>query len=76
MGVSHFLISDDTYSGRNNTLIMETEQTLKFTCQFQLQMYPVDNQNCFLLFTISGLNKDFGLLKKVRQNTTTHVTCG
>lgn len=56
---------DDTYSGMNNTLVMETEQTLKFTCQFELQMYPVDRQDCFLLFTIPDLNNEFGVLQKV-----------
>nr|XP_027216911.1 glutamate-gated chloride channel-like [Penaeus vannamei] len=48
----------------NNTLVMETEQTLKFTCQFELQMYPVDRQDCFLLFTIPDLNNEFGVLQK------------
>lgn len=61
----YVIFQDDRYSGRNNTLVMEAESTLEFTCQFQLQMYPVDRQKCFLLFTLPGLSKDFGLLMKV-----------
>lgn len=56
---------DDRYSGTNNTLVLETESTMEFTCQFQLQMYPVDRQRCYLLFTIPGFSKDFGVLVKV-----------
>nr|XP_027216912.1 glutamate-gated chloride channel-like [Penaeus vannamei] len=70
MRVQRSITNDDRYSGSNNTLVMETESTLEFTCQFQLQMYPVDRQNCFLLFTLPGLSKDFGLLIKDEDGVT------
>lgn len=36
------------YSGSTNMLMFQEEQTIEFSCHFDLVMYPFDQQECYL----------------------------
>ncbi|XP_047474147.1 uncharacterized protein LOC125028711 [Penaeus chinensis] len=50
---------DDEYKGSENILVQEQEVTLTVRCQFDLQMYPFDQQRCAIVIKIQDLSADF-----------------
>lgn len=57
---------DKLYCGVNNSLVLETEETLTFMCYFNLEMYPFDQQICSLTFKMQDLTDEFGVFYKVK----------
>ncbi|XP_071549993.1 uncharacterized protein [Panulirus ornatus] len=57
-------IEDDTYSGEENTLLYQQQDTLEFRCHFELRMYPFDTQTCSLTFSVQDLTHTQGVLLK------------
>ena len=57
--------SDSIYSGSDNPLILQTDYTITFACNFQLQIYPFDTQVCYLNFHLQRLTEDLGVLSQV-----------
>ncbi|XP_069971530.1 ligand-gated ion channel 50-like [Penaeus vannamei] len=55
---------DKLYCGVNNSLVLETEETLTFMCYFNLEMYPFDQQICSLTFKMQDLTDEFGVFYK------------
>ncbi|XP_042879256.1 glutamate-gated chloride channel-like [Penaeus japonicus] len=58
------ILEDYTYDGTFNFLILEQEMSVNFACNFDLMMYPFDQQVCYLNFEIQDLNIKFGVLEK------------
>lgn len=59
------ILSDYKYDGALNFLVLEQEMSVVFACNFDLMMYPFDQQVCYLNFEIQDLNIKFGVLEKV-----------
>lgn len=57
--------TDYKYDGTLNFLVLEQEMSVTFACNFDLMMYPFDQQVCYLNFEIQNLNIRFGILEKV-----------
>ncbi|XP_042884699.1 uncharacterized protein LOC122261219 [Penaeus japonicus] len=58
------MLEDEVYSGWENMLLYQQEQTITFMCHFQLRMYPFDRQRCSIVFNIPYLTVEFGVLTK------------
>ncbi|ROT63201.1 hypothetical protein C7M84_018955 [Penaeus vannamei] len=58
------MLEDDVYSGFENMLLYQQEQTITFMCNFQLRMYPFDRQWCSIVFNVPYLTIEFGILTK------------
>ncbi|XP_069971531.1 gamma-aminobutyric acid receptor subunit theta-like [Penaeus vannamei] len=59
------ILEDYKYDGTLNFLVLEQEMSVTFACNFDLMMYPFDQQVCYLNFEIQNLNIRFGILEKV-----------
>nr|XP_027227685.1 glutamate-gated chloride channel-like [Penaeus vannamei] len=58
------ILEDYKYDGTLNFLVLEQEMSVTFACNFDLMMYPFDQQVCYLNFEIQNLNIRFGILEK------------
>ena len=47
------------YLGTENPIVNQKEYFIRFSCVFDLQMYPFDSNICTLVFEVSGINKDY-----------------
>ncbi|KAG7155949.1 Glutamate-gated chloride channel-like 8 [Homarus americanus] len=56
---------DHRYSGDNNTLMHQQQDTLEFKCHCDLRLYPFDTQRCYLVFRVQDLTHTRGALLKV-----------
>ena len=45
----HELLENYLYSGDTSPLIYSRDYDLKFTCEFELQYFPFDHQNCYIM---------------------------
>ncbi|XP_069163863.1 uncharacterized protein [Procambarus clarkii] len=59
------LLEDDIYLGSENTLELRQMYTVAFTCQFLLQRYPFDSQECSITFSLVDLPPSFVLLLQI-----------
>nr|XP_045619273.1 uncharacterized protein LOC123771045 [Procambarus clarkii] len=53
---------DTVYSGGENTMTLQKEDTLTFKCYFDLQLYPFDRQSCSIVYNIQDITTEFGVL--------------
>ena len=58
-------VLDSIYSGADNPLVLQTDYTITYACQFQLQVYPFDLQECELNFHLLRVTEDLGVLAQV-----------
>ena len=47
------------YRGTECPIVYQKEYFIRFSCIFDLQMYPFDSNICTLQFEVSGINKDY-----------------
>jgi hypothetical protein len=47
------------YRGEDCPIIMRKEYFVRFTCDFDLSMYPFDANICSMEFEVSGIRKDY-----------------
>ena len=47
------------YRGYECPLVIRKEYFINFACVFNLAMYPFDSNVCYMMFEISGVNKDY-----------------
>ena len=47
------------YLGTECPVVYKKEYFIRFSCIFDLQMYPFDSNICTLVFEVSGINKDY-----------------
>ena len=59
------LFSDAIYQGRDNLIIWEQDYTMTFLCQFELEFYPFDIQECYLKFILLRMTEELGVLVQV-----------
>ncbi|XP_069192758.1 uncharacterized protein [Procambarus clarkii] len=57
---------DIVYSGSENMMVLQSENTLTFRCHFKLQMYPFDQQLCYIVFRMQDVPVEQGILVQVR----------
>ena len=49
----------EVYRGENCPIIMKKEYFIRFTCDFDLAMYPFDYNICTLDFEVNGIRKEY-----------------
>ena len=50
------LMNNIIYQGSENVLILSRVYTTSFTCQFDLALYPFDEQKCLMIFASQVFN--------------------
>jgi len=50
------------YGGEECPIVMKKEYFIRFTCDFELSMYPFDSNICTLDFEVSGITKEYVIL--------------
>ncbi|ROT80564.1 Gamma-aminobutyric acid receptor subunit theta [Penaeus vannamei] len=63
------IYEDNMYSGSTNMLMFQEEQTIEFSCHFDLVMYPFDQQECYLNVEIHDYDLRLGYFVKDENGT-------